>query len=380
MKMQLGFNTRGNNQTSGRTALAVGLGKLRNSPGSRSRIFNYCNKNSPDLNSTFKCVFNIPDSTPNPFAYLDGKYQIAVGDNAFAISKDFGVTWEQKQNFAGLNLRSVAVSNDGQYILAGGLNTPLFYSNNGGLTFSQKYTSTLYYWFEIKMSKSGQYQTAIGPANTVFVSNNYGESFNEIIIPNIGTSSSFLAMSYDGKYQSITSANGNEQKIWISNNYGNNWTEIDLTIPPLSFSGYIQGIAMSGNGQIQMAIGTSGQILKSTDYGNTWNNIFTISISELYFISISETGQYQLVPDYGGNIWISNDYGNTFTNNLNIDGMPQSSFGTKGWYPCGVSPIGKYQTVCDYDLGYIYTSSDYGQNWFVRLSSEQANWWGFFIG
>lgn len=379
MKMQLGFNTRGNNQTSGRTTLAVNLGKLRSSPGSTSRIFNYCNKNSTDLNSTFKCVFNIPDYTPKPFVYLDGKYQIAVGDNKFAISKDFGLTWEQKLNFAGLNLRTVAVSNDGRYILAGGLNTPLFYSNDGGLTFSQKYSST-FYWFEIKMSKSGQYQTAIGPANTVYISNNYGKTFDERTIQFIGASRSYLAMSYDGKYQSITLANGIIQNIYISNDYGNNWTEIDLTIPPLSFSGYIQGIAMSGNGQIQMAVSNGGQILKSTDYGNTWNYIFTISSSDLYFISMSETGQYQLIPAYGGNIWISNDYGETFTNNLNIDGMTQSSFGVKGWYPCGVSPIGKYQTVCDYDLGYIYTSSDYGQNWFVRLSSEQANWWGFFIG
>ena len=41
----MGFNTSGNNQTSGRTTNAVLLGKLRNTPGSISRKFKYCNIN-----------------------------------------------------------------------------------------------------------------------------------------------------------------------------------------------------------------------------------------------------------------------------------------------------------------------------------------------
>ena len=37
---------------------AVNLGKLRNTIGSSTRIFKYCNRNSPNLNVTFNCVFN----------------------------------------------------------------------------------------------------------------------------------------------------------------------------------------------------------------------------------------------------------------------------------------------------------------------------------
>jgi hypothetical protein len=43
--IRLGFITRQNNQTSGRTTNSVSLGKLRNSPGSLSRIIKYKNEN-----------------------------------------------------------------------------------------------------------------------------------------------------------------------------------------------------------------------------------------------------------------------------------------------------------------------------------------------
>ena len=56
--MKMGFNTTGNNQSSGRTTPAVLVGRLRNTVASTSRKFKYCNIGSPDLNSTFNCVFN----------------------------------------------------------------------------------------------------------------------------------------------------------------------------------------------------------------------------------------------------------------------------------------------------------------------------------
>ena len=56
--MTLGFNTTGNSQTRDRTTNAISLGKLRNTLASTTRKFKFCNSNSPDLNFTFKCVFN----------------------------------------------------------------------------------------------------------------------------------------------------------------------------------------------------------------------------------------------------------------------------------------------------------------------------------
>jgi photosystem II stability/assembly factor-like uncharacterized protein len=382
-QIRLGFNTRSNTQATGRTTNVVCLGKTRNTLASTTRKFNYCNRNSSNLASTLRCVFDLP-SIPRPI-FNDGQFQVAVGDNAFSISINYGRTWISKPEFAPYNLRSVAISNNGQYVLAGGAGTPLFYSNNGGQTFIQKFQPKS--WFEIKMSKSGQYQTAIGPIDEAYVSNDYGNTFTVVSLSGIGSNTNFLAMSYDGKYQSITKLN----EIYRSDDYGLTWSTILINSSP-----GLYGIAMSGNGQIQISAdgGGNGLIYKSTDYGLTWVNSFILQASNsFYFISISETGQYQLLPDYGnggtsggGNIWISNDYGNTYTNLINIDGQPQLVFGFRGWYPSAVSASGKYQTVCDYDGlpgdngGYIYTSEDYGQNWTVRPTSGTVQWWGMFMG
>lgn len=62
----LGFNTSGNSQTSGRSTQSILLGKLRNTSGSTTRKFKYCNSHSPDLNYTFRCVFDIPNPPPLP--------------------------------------------------------------------------------------------------------------------------------------------------------------------------------------------------------------------------------------------------------------------------------------------------------------------------
>ena len=67
--MNLGFNTSGNSQTSGRTTQAIlGLGCLRNTKGSLTRKFKYCN--ARDRNVVFQCVFNQPIPAPCPSVTL----------------------------------------------------------------------------------------------------------------------------------------------------------------------------------------------------------------------------------------------------------------------------------------------------------------------
>lgn len=371
--MRLGFNTRQNLSTQNRTTTSVSLGKVRNTLGSITRKYNFCSRtNQYPLYCTFDIqVPSIP--IPRP---ISGQFQIALGDFIFYTSVDFGITWKSNPQFDSYNLKGIALSNDIKYILAGGSGTPLFYSNDGGETFMQKVG--IKNWFNIKMSKSGQFQTAIGPPNEAYVSNDYGATFNVKNIQGIGgNEQSFLAMSYDGKYQSITDYN-QPPTIWISNNYGNNWNSIDVS--GIVTNGGLVGIAMSGDGRIQTAInGSSGDIYKSNDYGNTWEISYTIpNYYSPYYIAVSETAQYQLYSDYGGYIWVSRDFGNNWTIDININGQLQS--GLSGWYPCAVSSTGQYQTICDYDEKYIYTSSDFGYNWFKRPSSlSNGPWWGVYI-
>ncbi len=56
--MKLGVNMLGNNHSNRRITNSVLLGNLRNTIASTTRKFKYCNKNSPNLNGTFDCVFD----------------------------------------------------------------------------------------------------------------------------------------------------------------------------------------------------------------------------------------------------------------------------------------------------------------------------------
>jgi photosystem II stability/assembly factor-like uncharacterized protein len=368
-KIQLGFNTTGNLLPYNRTSNSVALGKVRNTVGSITRKYNYCARVSE---FPLYCTFDAPPPPPS------GQYQIAVGDGIFYISEDFGITWEPRPQFAELNLRGIALSYDITYILAGGDNSSLYYSNNGGESYIQKLLPPKN-WFNIKMSKFGQFQTAIGPFNQAYVSNNYGNTFSIKNLPGIGgLEASFLAMSYNGKYQSISVYSTND--IWISRDYGNTWYKNNIS-SIMSSGGNLRGIAMSGDGRLQTCINDSnGEIYKSINYGVSWYKSYTIlGVLSPYYIAVSGSGRYQLYPDYGGNIWVSRDFGTSWTNNININGIEQATFGASGWYPCAISESGRFQTVCDYDSGNIYTSSDYGYNWFSRLSAPAGNWWGVFM-
>lgn len=66
-----GFSRTGYNTTSGlnaynRTASGVALGRARCTVGSITRPFNFCNRHSPNLNTSFACTFN-GQSIMNPY-------------------------------------------------------------------------------------------------------------------------------------------------------------------------------------------------------------------------------------------------------------------------------------------------------------------------
>jgi len=72
MSFPMFYNTRGNLQAGGglRTSFSVNLGKTRNTIGSITRKFNYCNRDALPLKQTFECVFDVrktdTETTPEP--------------------------------------------------------------------------------------------------------------------------------------------------------------------------------------------------------------------------------------------------------------------------------------------------------------------------
>jgi hypothetical protein len=119
-----------------------------------------------------------------------------------------------------------------------------------------------------------------------------------------------------------------------------------------------KGIAVSGSGQYQIAVASTG-IYVSADYGATW----TAQLASLAYVSpgISKSGQYMTVPVIGGNLYVSSDFGQTW--------LPEAP--ALNWYNVSISATGQYQTAV---ANGIYISADYGQTWAISSATTTQQW------
>lgn len=352
----------------------------------------------------------------------DGKYQTYLQLNgSISVSSDYGNTWKN-------------------------INLCAYKDPSGNLIVN----NTIRKWYAVSISGTGQYQTAVSfdddpdKGGNIFVTNSYGASWEDKT-PVIRTMPGYyygVSLSYSGKIQliAITSYNDSSGNPYtssyiISNDYGNTWSDSILLgrnlvncvmnqSPDQSIDGKYQylinssvdGIFRSNNfglswelvyandsdwrticisesGQYVYACTRSNFIGISSDYGNTWKNVyFNVSLAG---ISTSSNGAIVTVASLKNKIYISTDYGNTFNNSnnspeyknindvqLSTNGSLQSVSITNGkllisydygknwieseqirnWAQNAISLTGEYQTICDL-AGYFYTSSDYGKTW-----------------
>jgi hypothetical protein len=204
--------------------------------------------------------------------------------------------------------------------------------------------------------------------NTVqLVESSFGNTYISKTPPTTATTIKGIAMSSDGKYQTITvgrkdwsnpSYNLNGY-IYTSNDYGNTW------IPKITDKVRCwREIAMSSDGKYQTVINgyTPGESYQyfytSNDYGNTW--IETGSYSNYASIAMSSDGKYQMTTDrystYKSPI-ISSDYGKNWTT------LDPAIFGyttANEKAICAINSDGQYQY---FSAGKIWRSLNYGLTW-----------------
>ena len=153
----------------------------------------------------------------------DAKYITASRDmNYLYSSNDFGKTWyPTAKNIGARNWRGTSMSADGKYqtaVSTSALSQPptgtLAVSNDYGTSWVTKYEGPND-WVTPAISSDGKYQTVIYSNNSastvsIYRSNDYGENFsivgsiaNSIVLASLR----FIAMSSDGKYQTITATN-----------------------------------------------------------------------------------------------------------------------------------------------------------------------------
>jgi len=254
----------------------------------------------------------VPDGTSDDYwssirMSPDGKYHVAIsggsGSSGYLnISVDYGKAFTRKGDER--VWWDVAISLDGSYIVAVS-SDGIYLSTDKGDTWTKKGDDGIYIC--AKISESGQYVTiASGGSGTfqpIFVSNDYGENFTQIPVIHqvLG-----IAMSSDGKHQSVVLANG-FYRVYVSDDYGATWSsQHDWTEP----EGYIcETIAMSSDGVIRV-IGCYNKFLYSDNSGVDYSEI-VVGGDHYRDVSMSYDSNEILVCADNG-VYLSEDGGGSF--------------------------------------------------------------------
>ena len=185
-------------------------------------------------------------------------------------------------------------------------------------------------WVGVACSTTGKYQIAlvesftISSGNPLYYSTNYGETWNQNTDCSLNLPFTSCAISSNGQYQtiiySLNAAGGSgpsimESGIYYSANSGKTWNQADAS-SKISYKLYTR-VAMSGDGKYQTVVSgyyMSGYIYYSSDYGATWTKS-DAPIANWNAISLDLTGKYQVAsssesyPSSSDGFYYSSNYG-----------------------------------------------------------------------
>ena len=195
--------------------------------------------------------------------------------------------------------------------------------------------------------------TATVSEQNVLNYNGFGQTWVQSIAPSAAWRS--IAVSANGQYQ-VACVNGGA--LWYSSTYGKSWLASTTSgTTAVAWS----AIACSGSGQYVVASITSGAIWYSSTYGQTW---LTSSASSLAWSSIamSASGQNAVACVTTGALWYSSNFGQSWT------ASTTSGTTTLAWTCIAISASGQYVVAC-VNAGSLWYSSTYGQTWTASTTS-----------
>jgi len=165
-----------------------------------------------------------------------------------------------------------------------------------------------------------------------------------------------IAMSNNGNIQVAVATNA---PIKISYDYGLIWSNV-------ASSRTWTSIEISKNGQYILANSIGGVTLKSSNYGQNWGTLFYGDTQYSKCVAISYDGKVQTIPIYGGQygILVSTDFGNSWS---------QKPF-YNSWEGVAMSSDGNIQAATT-SQDTIWMSFDSGDNW-SQINSVPSQLWG----
>jgi hypothetical protein len=255
-------------------------------------------------------------------------------------SFDNGVSFSDLGTIGGA-ARGIALSENTKYVTV---------ADQGGITVSNDFglnrtvVVSGIQFFGCAMSNSGQYQIVCPNNNFIYQSSDYGITFTT---KHVSQNYRGAAMSADGKYQ--IACGYSSTNLVLSTDFGVTWNNIT--------SAGLQSwnsAKISDSGQYITAVAYNNTIRVSNDFGETWINKTSYGNFADANVAMSSNGQYQTVTGEGKNIYTSSDFGATFTQN--------TTSGTFIFSGVSMNGEGNLQAAC-VSNGFIYISNDYGTTW-----------------
>lgn len=142
----------------------------------------------------------------------------------------------------------------------------------------------------------------------IFVSNDCGVTWRTI--GNI-TGNDFITCLQSGGDGLGYLLTGRNVHVWKTTNYGETWTDLGQVSSAVNGAGFASayGMVVTKNGTVLIADadGTGGHIYRSTDHGNSWQDIGKVSPHPLYRLNACKDGI--LVNGWAGRVYKSTDDG-----------------------------------------------------------------------
>ena len=303
----------------------------------------------------------------NPETYFqcamsaDGRIQVTV-NNGISVSSDYGKSWYQSSIGYG-NIRAVAISGNGAFIVALSINGNMFSSSDYGNNFS--YSTSLqagddgfsYNW--IACSSDFKYQVALGYQTYIVLSSDFGSTWTT------GINIDYNSQGFNSWVNVVISADGNtmfantsDGTIYKSSDFGVDWNTVTGGTSGLSnFVGQIGNLGLTYDATVLYIVlqtDTNRGIYFSINDGSNWTLLRNINQPEMNQISISSfAGILAMVGSKSCYIVRGVGYFE------NVKGLFQGL----NRVVMGISGDGRIRTAFSNNDQKLYTSYDYGQNW-----------------
>ena len=269
-----------------------------------------------------QCIDGFSSSGPGPYYVYFASQVVAV--NAVGVTIESGdgycVGPIPPPPLSSSPFNTVAVSRGtGQYMVAGASQFLSSGYQNGGLYVSSNYGSSwtfvpvVGYWYKVAISDNGQYMLAVEQYGKVYRSTNYGSTWAEI--SSLGISSyRGAAISGDGQYQLISiNSPSIDSVVKKSSDYGVSW----ITVLTGSYNNFNSCAIDSSGSNFYVGAGAGSPLVyRSTNQGSSWSLVYSTSNFSAFVSDINCTadGSKLVAPTFGqvGGLLKSNNYGSSW--------------------------------------------------------------------